>query len=435
MIRRLKIPSKLFVLHYGIILIFTLLILLKHQAGPDDFSFLEGLRALVMLEVLYLIFLLLSNVGGFFLFRNNHHDLFSGLIFGFFIISSFVMLVRETIHVGLEEPLILGYCLWLLPRAYLHGLPSNADKNINLIVLLIINGIFALSLNAIYQSSDLYGVFYLVIYAIGIYAIYFKDYSIVKEVEVMNQRSQRKEALQMASSGKGSKQRRKRSKKAPEKILAVVAPKNTKRQNVLIIVSDLSGIMLNLILIGFLGYWWCYPEKTDIENIEFFTVLMSMEFFMVHSGVLMAIFSPFTAMLFILPLYGFMVILMFGDSLYGSEILWAYLFVVANRILTSFNQRYDVENRVMAGSSSAFAALWFLASMAIVAMLPESFIPDLGLSPEKLVQMSYEEGVAGVFSKSPKLAFMFGMIYFVGFVLWDLLLIFSASTTRSKKVS
>ena len=345
------------------------------------------------------------------------------------------MLLREIIHVGLDEPLVLGYCLWLLPRAYLHGLPSNADKNSNLIVLLIINGIFALSLNAIYQSSDLYGVFYLVIYAIGIYAIYFKNYSIVKEVEKVNQRSQRKAALQMASSGKGSKQRRKRSKKAPEKIPTVLAPKNTKRQNVLIIVSDSSGIMLNLILIGFLGYWWCYPEKTDIENIEFFTVLMSMEFFMAHSGVLMAIFSPFTAMLFILPLYGFMVILMFGDSLYGSEILWIYLLVVANRILTSFNQRYDVENRMMAGSSSAFAALWFLASMAIVAMLPESFIPDFGLSSEKLVQMNYEEGVSGIFSKSPKLAFMFGMIYFVGFVLWDLLLIFYASKTRSKKVS
>lgn len=433
--RDIKIPKMLFTMHYGVILMLAFLILLKSIAGVDDFPFLEGLNALVMLEVLYLIFLLLSNVGGFFLFQNNHRDLFSGLIFGFFIISSFVMLLREIIHVGLDEPLVLGYCLWLLPRAYLHGLPSNADKNSNLIVLLIINGIFALSLNAIYQSSDLYGVFYLVIYAIGIYAIYFKNYSIVKEVEKVNQRSQRKAALQMASSGKGSKQRRKRSKKVPEKIPTVLAPKNTKRQNVLIIVSDSSGIMLNLILIGFLGYWWCYPEKTDIENIEFFTVLMSMEFFMAHSGVLMAIFSPFTAMLFILPLYGFMVILMFGDSLYGSEILWIYLLVVANRILTSFNQRYDVENRMMAGSSSAFAALWFLASMAIVAMLPESFIPDFGLSSEKLVQMNYEEGVSGIFSKSPKLAFMFGMIYFAGFVLWDLLLIFYASKTRSKKVS
>lgn len=433
--RDIKIPKMLFTMHYGVILMLALLILLKSIAGVDDFPFLEGLNALVMLEVLYLIFLLLSNVGGFFLFQNNHRDLFSGLIFGFFIISSFVMLLREIIHVGLDEPLVLGYCLWLLPRAYLHGLPSNADKNSNLIMLLIVNGIFALSLNAIYQSSDLYGVFYLVIYAIGIYAIYFKNYSIVKEVEEINQRSQRQAALQMASSGKGSKQRRKRSKKVPEKIPTVLAPKNTKRQNVLIIVSDSSGIMLNLILIGFLGYWWCYPEKTDIENIEFFTVLMSMEFFMAHSGVLMAIFSPFTAMLFILPLYGFMVILMFGDSLYGSEILWIYLLVVANRILTSFNQRYDVENRVMAGSSSAFAALWFLASMAIVAMLPESFIPDFGLSSEKLVQMNYEEGVSGIFSKSPKLAFMFGMIYFVGFVLWDLLLIFYASKTRSEKVS
>lgn len=181
---------------------------------------------------------------------------------------------------------------------------------------------------------------------------------------------------------------------------------------------DYTDVILTLLMSGSFLMLWLHPEAGDINNIFYFSILMAFEFFMVHSGVLMAMAPLKTSLSLFVPVYGIFALVFFLVS--GlSSILWLYLLVVLNRMrFAFFNVDENTKQQVIL--TSIFAAIIYFFLLIPLAVGAE-LIPDFGLSETFLEESGYNaiKRGSGIFIDSPKVSMCFGALYYFFLSLYD----------------
>ena len=85
---------------------------------------------------------------------------------------------------------------------------------------------------------------------------------------------------------------------------------------------------------------WTNPSLKDADKIYTIAVLSAFEFFMVHSGVFMAVFSRKISLFFFFPLYGLFALARNAMS-DGNFVLYTNLIIVFQRMCYAFaNNEY-----------------------------------------------------------------------------------------------
>lgn len=172
-----------------------------------------------------------------------------------------------------------------------------------------------------------------------------------------------------------------------------------------------AGVMMNIAL-AVQAYWlWINPTMNDATKIYTIAVLISFEFFMVHSGVFMAAFPKKISLFIFFPLYGLFA-LSINAMVDGNSVLILYLVVVFQRMRFAFtNVNKDLKNKAEAFSAWA-VLIWMLTIMVLV--FNKDNLPVFGLDENYLVMSGYrEKHSVGIFTKAPNLAMAFAFIYYL----------------------
>ena len=171
------------------------------------------------------------------------------------------------------------------------------------------------------------------------------------------------------------------------------------------------GVMMNVVLAA-QAYWlWINPTMNDATKIYTIAVLISFEFFMVHSGVFMAAFPKKISLFIFFPLYGLFA-LSINAMVDGNSVLILYLVVVFQRMRFAFtNVNKGLKNK--AESFSVFAVLiWMLTILILI--ISKNHIPLFGLDENFLVMSGYREKHSiGIFTKEPNIAMAFAFFYYL----------------------
>jgi len=125
------------------------------------------------------------------------------------------------------------------------------------------------------------------------------------------------------------------------------------------------SVILNLTLVAQAYLLWTNPSMNDADKIYTIAILSSFEFFMIHSGVFMAIFPKKISLYIFFPLYGLFA-LAANSMADGNNILYLYLIIVFQRMRFAFsNPRKELKNRAITFSAYA-AIIWFFVMMIII---------------------------------------------------------------------
>jgi len=172
-----------------------------------------------------------------------------------------------------------------------------------------------------------------------------------------------------------------------------------------------SSVILNLTLVVQAYLLWINPSMNDADKIYTIAILSSIEFFMIHSGVFMAVFPKKVSLYIFFPLYGSFA-LMINSMADGNDILYLYLIVVFQRMRFAFSDvKIELKNKAVA--FSAYAAIIWLFVIFLVFLNKDSF-PILGLNEDYLLMSGYREKKSiGVFTEEPHLAIALTMIYYL----------------------
>jgi hypothetical protein len=158
---------------------------------------------------------------------------------------------------------------------------------------------------------------------------------------------------------------------------------------------------------------WAFPDLGDAELILTYSVLMGVEFIMVHSGVFMIILSGNKyGFIFLILFYGLFA-WSFNAIIPGNKILFAYMFVVLNRMkFVLYPTSKELKTQLIV--YSAFVAfLYFILLIAF--SVEDSHIPVLGLTKEYISRSGYHlltDG-GGLLIDKPQVGLAFGFTYFI----------------------
>ena len=172
-----------------------------------------------------------------------------------------------------------------------------------------------------------------------------------------------------------------------------------------------SSVILNLTLVVQAYLLWINPSMNDADKIYTIAILSSIEFFMIHSGVFMAVFPKKVSLYIFFPLYGSFA-LMINSMADGNDILYLYLIVVFQRMRFAFSDvKIELKNKAV--TFSIYAAIIWLFVIALVLINKDS-LPILGLNEDYLLISGYREKKSiGDLTNEPHLAMAFAMIYYL----------------------
>ena len=175
---------------------------------------------------------------------------------------------------------------------------------------------------------------------------------------------------------------------------------------------EFAGIIMNLIIAYQIYLLWSQPQLTDVNKIYSMVILIVFEFFMVHSGALMALIPRKISLKILFPFYGLFAII-FSTILSNSIILIVYLLAVFNRMRFAFSD-VSISIKVRAIVTSLLALLAYFI-LVFVILVGQFFISPLGLSAEFLEQSNYltSSNTKGLFIEAPHIALAFGCIYYI----------------------
>ncbi|MDL2307686.1 hypothetical protein LJC48_06675 [Desulfovibrio sp. OttesenSCG-928-C06] len=171
---------------------------------------------------------------------------------------------------------------------------------------------------------------------------------------------------------------------------------------------DYFGIAVSMFMAYVFCRNWVSPSPSALEDILFLTLLIAMEFFMVHSAVFMTI-----SVWVFFPFYGIFVLALFLSS-GDSRIIWLYMAIVLFRSAQGFfnKSRAASEYRVI----TAFIRAWvyFIPFIIVMIVADKGIIPKLGLSTEFLDSNGYFNlSGGGLFSDAPHIAMCLGTVYYI----------------------
>lgn len=172
-----------------------------------------------------------------------------------------------------------------------------------------------------------------------------------------------------------------------------------------------STFFVDLIIFEILQLWTS-PRLDQGEAIYTLATLMVIEFFLVHSGVFMAVIPSTLIRFLFIPIYGLFV---FSMSVPGNSIFYLYLFIVFQRMIEPILDRSIEMRNVQIFTASLNASLYFFL-IVIIAPNHEK-IPVLGLTPTFLDESNYlalATKTGGVFLDTPNVALAFGLFFYLG---------------------
>ena len=152
------------------------------------------------------------------------------------------------------------------------------------------------------------------------------------------------------------------------------------------------------------------PAPADAGRISQMAILMGFEFFLVLSGVSMAVMPRKVSLLVFFPAYGLFAFCL-NALMPDNSIMWLYLGVVLNRMRFAFHHN-SPEVVQQALSYSFYAATVYGVSWVGVAVL-SPIIPRMGLTPEFLAAANYHPPIGGIFTRQPQTAMCAGVFYYV----------------------
>ncbi len=171
-----------------------------------------------------------------------------------------------------------------------------------------------------------------------------------------------------------------------------------------------SGVLFNLGLVIQAYLLWTNPSINDADKIYTIAVLSAFEFFMIHSGVFMAVFPRKVSLFLFFPLYGLFAFAINSMS-EGNFVIYMYLIIVFQRMRFAFAD-VDIKIKNKAISISVYAVIIWMFAIFIILLNKEN-IPVLGLKEDFLTLSNYRlKKSIGIFTEKPHLALAFAMIYY-----------------------
>lgn len=173
-----------------------------------------------------------------------------------------------------------------------------------------------------------------------------------------------------------------------------------------------TGVLVN----AFIAYQfldiWLYPDWDQASQLKSMAILMSFEFIMIHSGLMMAVSSKKISLFIVFPFYGIFVYTYSQVTDDWHIIAYTYLFAVFNRMRFAFAdvpENFKKRNIFI----SVFAGVTYII-VAIILTTQEKFIPDFGLTQGYLEASGYFENlnINGTLLELPKVAICLGFLYY-----------------------
>jgi len=121
------------------------------------------------------------------------------------------------------------------------------------------------------------------------------------------------------------------------------------------------------------------PTDLDVEKIQTVSVMILVEFILLHSGVFMSVFPRKISLFLLVPAYGFF-IYFFNQALDGNGVLWLYMGVIATRMRFAFFDN-SIVWRVKGFLFSGFAMMIYMIAVLPGAYLTE-YYPQFGLTDD-----------------------------------------------------
>src|SRR6476661_710044 len=130
---------------------------------------------------------------------------------------------------------------------------------------------------------------------------------------------------------------------------------------------------------------WIKPGSTDNDRIADYSILILVEFIMMHSAVFMAAFSKSVVAWIALAVFYGLFILVFNRMLLHTSILWMYLFTLLVRLPVPIPYITTTSDwKIQLLESFGKAMLYILLLM--LCFLGEKWIPKLGINKSFLSQ-------------------------------------------------
>jgi len=172
-----------------------------------------------------------------------------------------------------------------------------------------------------------------------------------------------------------------------------------------------TGVLFNLALVIQAYLLWSNPSINDADKIYTIAILISFEFFMIHSGVFMAVFSRKISLYIFFPLYGLFA-LAINAMADGNAVLYLYLIVVFQRMRFAFSDvNKGLKNKAIAFST--YAVLIWLFAIGII-MFNKNNLPLNALTEDFLTLSGYRDKHSiGAFTDTPHIAMAFCIIYYL----------------------
>ncbi len=184
--------------------------------------------------------------------------------------------------------------------------------------------------------------------------------------------------------------------------------------------SDYIDILLSLGMAAVCLYFWVFPKTGDATQLHSLSLLLSFEFFLVHSGVFMAAVAlglPRWSLLIFFLLYGvfaYCFMLVSGDF----SIIWVYLLVMLNRMLGALWIRNEKDGARL--FRVAFIRAWVYVLLLGLVFAVQQSIPRFGLSLDFLEAIDYFSATDYDGFLPVHVAMCFGTLYYVGLALLDI---------------
>ncbi len=171
------------------------------------------------------------------------------------------------------------------------------------------------------------------------------------------------------------------------------------------------SVVLNIMLAVQAYFLWSNPTLKDTDKIYTIAILVGFEFFMVHSGVFMAVLPKKASLFIFFPLYGLFA-LAINSMAEGNTILYMYLIVVFQRMRFAFlDASKGLKNKAI-GIAVYAAIIWFF--LIFIILFNKDKIPYLALNKEYLILSGFvNKHSIGVFTEEPHVAMAFAIVYYL----------------------
>lgn len=186
--------------------------------------------------------------------------------------------------------------------------------------------------------------------------------------------------------------------------------------------------------IGFLSYaylaytyysLWAFPALNEGDLIFTYTILIALEFILIHSGVFMLVLSESKfALLFFFLFYGLFV-LAINALTPDNTVMYTYMLVVFNRMRFAFYKQPSPElKKRMTAYSAGIVLLYFL--LFFIFKLGSDLIPRLAFTKEYIAASGYHlpANISSLGFENFYVALAFGFTYFTIIALIELRSVF-----------